>query len=63
MLAHIVDIKVTVQDGLRFVHWRCSCGKTGPTLIVDHMRLVGRTSAERRARGGGARHVAAMDKR
>lgn len=51
--AHLIAIGVARSDEPDDAYfWRCSCGRTGPlTLYV------------RRARNGGQRHQAAMEKR
>lgn len=51
--AHMIAIGVARSDEPEDAYfWRCSCGRTGP-LTLD----------VRRARNGGERHRAAMEKR
>lgn len=53
MPAHTIAIGVARSDEPDDAYfWRCSCGRTGP-LTLD----------VRRARNGGERHRAAMEKR
>lgn len=53
MKAHVISIGVARSDEPDDAYfWRCSCKRVGP-LTLD----------VRRARNGGARHVAAMEKR
>lgn len=70
MTAHVIEIDLWAtknvrggpEDRKRYVRWRCSCRRLGPPLLINHVKYLGRTSAERRARNGGARHVAAMER-
>lgn len=56
MQAHVVEIKTDVEPELgATVHrWHCSCGYVGDWKVGE--------GAARRARNGGARHVAAMER-
>jgi hypothetical protein len=51
--AHVTDVGVARSDEPDDAYfWRCSCGRMGPLTLNA-----------RSARNGGARHVAAMEKR
>lgn len=67
MTAHIVDLDTQIADtgalmGTVRYRWRCSCGERGRTWHSSgqHGQHAGR--AARRARTGGQRHVAAMNR-
>jgi hypothetical protein len=68
--AHVIELDLWAtrnvrggpEDDKRWVRWRCSCHLLGPPLLRGHVTWQGRTTAERRARTGGASHVAAMER-
>jgi hypothetical protein len=68
--AHVVEVDLWATKHVRggpedikhWVRWRCSCGRLGPSLKLDHVTWAGRTSATRRARSGGAAHARAMER-
>ena len=72
MQAHVITIDTdpatVTEDGVVDAHprgqryrWRCSCRKRGgwSASEIDDRRIA---TAARRARNGGARHVAAMER-
>lgn len=62
-MKHLVEVEHWATENRRegsgraYIRWTCSCGRIGPALTT----LIHRNY--RRARNGGARHVAAMEKR
>lgn len=68
MTAHVVDLRTAIAldaagvptGGFRY-RWRCSCGEQGRWHATDKQSGSGDRAA-RRARNGGARHVAAMER-
>jgi hypothetical protein len=55
-----IDTEVHLLHGQFRYRWECSCGDRGPWKTA---RNKGHAKAARSARNGGARHVAAMEKR
>lgn len=66
MATHKVDVQTQADDeagnpvGVYRYRWRCSCGRIGPWK--SGASGSGGGPAPRRARNGGARHVAAMER-
>jgi hypothetical protein len=48
------------EDKKHRVRWHCICGRLGPPIRIGEVKNG--KSAERRARDGGIRHVAAMER-
>lgn len=68
MTTHAVDVQTNVQSdaqggptGVFRYRWRCSCGRCGRWHAGSH-DVGAHADAARRARNGGARHVAAMER-
>jgi hypothetical protein len=68
-MAHAITIETRVEDAtvktkpVLVCRWRCSCGYVGEWKRPVVGGTTRRTqSAARRARNGGARHVAAMER-
>lgn len=69
MLTHKTDIELWATERERelpgrkptLVRWKCACGRLGPALPITSTS-TGASRAERRARNGGLRHTAAMER-
>lgn len=65
MQAHVIAIEQEGGTPLERFRWRCSCGDVGPWKGASEARRSDwqpRVTGPRRARNGGARHVAAMER-
>lgn len=67
MTAHVIEIRPGASKvwkntfsgkWSRSVRWACSCGRVGP----EHLTQSDEQRAHRRARNGGTRHIAAMER-
>lgn len=68
MTAHVVDMQTQIQIGhgadptaVRY-RWRCSCGAVAKQWHASGSESGSTANAARRARNGGARHVAAQER-
>jgi hypothetical protein len=70
MVAHVIDIHTQHEwegqdkkpTGRFRYRWRCSCGKAGARWYEGSAESGAHATAAHRARSGGARHVAAMER-
>jgi hypothetical protein len=68
MQTHVVDLQTQVMGadgkptGVFRYRWRCSCGGHGKRWHTGTTESGTHASAARKARTGGARHVAAMER-
>lgn len=69
MTTHRTDLQTQFQEttdgeatGMTRYRWRCSCGDFGKQWQTSTKESGSTAAAARRARNGGARHVAAMER-